>query len=449
MLNIFCLNDDFVNLQPIKIKVKQRLVLVEIPFGHIENQSLYRSAFGDYDALVLETADVEDWTDKVAFFKGSFDRLKAKFDEIENKINTQSNKGSFLSSLLNIKSKIPEHKGLGDYANLLGKIEIHALDLTAYVQKNRQRNTDIKQALLLELEEILKNNDQEEAFEQIKDIKIRWIKTGSPNLDVKESVETAFKSGLDGFFERRNAFSEDKRMLVEARVTDYKDVIAGIQSFIDQKNFGKSFDQVKALQVRWKEIGSIPDSEYKQLNSQYWKTTKAYFEEQKKFRSDERKNQKKSSKQSLATKTDVLTRFKTLVENGFHATNTDFETIRKEWKESGHLSKKDNAAIHDEFLSLSRAFQERQFILELTKRKNKGFTSKDGKEQLKDLTKVIRTLLHRDESELNSFTENMDKMHINKGSFVDMLETKLSNQRDKVTLKKSLLKECQEKLKQL
>jgi adenylate kinase family enzyme len=258
---------------------------VEIPFGHIEEKTLYKSAFGDYEALVLETADIEDLTtwsgDKVIFYTSSFDKLKLKLDEIEDKIKTENNKGSFMSSLLNIKTKIPTHKGLGDYQELLDKIDALESDLSNYIQKNRQKNTEIKQALLLELAEILKNNDEAEAFELIKDIKNRWIKTGSPDLALKQELETKFNEGVDSFFEKRNTFNEDKKALVKARAKEYKEVIAKITSFVTEKNFGNSFDQVRTLQKQWKEIGRIPENTYKGLNDSYWEISKVYFESQK------------------------------------------------------------------------------------------------------------------------------------------------------------------------
>ena len=108
----------------------------------------------------------------------NFEKLKSKLDKILSKIEVSENKGSFLSGLLNLKSSINGHLGLGDYQSLLDQIEKHESLLEIYVSKNRQKNTDIKQALMLELATILANNDMVEAFEQIKDLKLRWVKTG-------------------------------------------------------------------------------------------------------------------------------------------------------------------------------------------------------------------------------------------------------------------------------
>ncbi|UXX79530.1 DUF349 domain-containing protein [Reichenbachiella carrageenanivorans] len=448
MRKIFCLWPDFVNLQPIYQRKGTRQFIVEIPYGHVENNVLFRSAFGQVEALKLKELSEEEITDAVSFFEAKFDKLKQKLDEIEDKINTQSNKGSFLSSLQNIEETISSHEGLGDYQSQLDRIAPLKALLGDYIQKNRAKNTDIKQALLLELEVVLTNNDQEEAFEQIKDLKSRWLKTGSPEQSTREELEGKFKAGVDSFYEKRNTFTADKQMLVNARMEEYQSIIAEIKSFIDKKAFQHTFEKVKELQKQWKDIGRIPEADFKAINDTYWKVTQEYFEKQKKHRNAERKQKSKGEKESLKAKTEILEELKVLVVSTFGSDHKAFEALKTKWKNSGHVSRKAHPEVHESFMQLSREWQERGFIWNLTQKKNKGFAKKETKDQYKDLLRVVRDLLQRDETELKSFHENMGNMHINKGSFVDMLNDKLQVQQDKVALKKSLLKECQEKIKQ-
>lgn len=410
---------------------------------------LFRSAFGQVEALQLKEIKEGELEAAIAYYTTRYDKLKAKLDDIEEKINTQSNKGSFLSSLQNLEDSIPVHDGLGDYQTLLERITPLKSLLEDYIQKNRSKNTEIKQALLLELDTVLSNNDQEEAFEQIKDLKSRWLKTGSADQSVRAELEEKFKSGVDGFFEKRNAFTEDKKMLIQARLDEYQTIIAEIKSFIEKKDFQSSVVKVKELQKQWKEVGHIPEKEFKSINDAYWKVTQEYFDKQKKRKNSDRKLKAKDEKQSLKAKHEILDELKALVLNAFGSDVKAFDSLKEKWKNSGHVSKKSHPEVHESFMQYSREWQERQFIWNLTHKKNKGFAKKDEKSQMKDLTRVIRDLLNRDETELKSFHENMGNMHINKGSFVDMLNEKLKTQQDKVALKKNLLKECQEKIKQL
>jgi len=164
---------------------------------------------------------------------------------------------------------------------MLDKINLYESQLTDFIKKNRQKNTDIKNALLIELDHIGQNNDIKEAFEQIKDLKQRWIKTGSPDESIKEQVEKKFQDGMDAFFEKRASFMEAKKMLNSARTEDYQNIIDKVLKLTSEANFAKSQDQVKSLQKQWKEAGRIPEDEFKKLNEAYRKATKIYFDKRK------------------------------------------------------------------------------------------------------------------------------------------------------------------------
>lgn len=422
---------------------------MEIPFGNLSDGKLFRAAAGEFKELELKALDGEDVEKAVAYYVDRFAKLESKFQEIESKINNSSNKGSFLSSLLNIKEQLADHDGLGDYQALKVKINQYVNLLEDYVAKNRQKNTDIKQALLLELEAVLANNDIEEAFEQIKSLKSRWIKTGSPSEELKEELEAKFKEGVDSFFERRNAFDEDRKELLDSRVGEYKGIIDRIEEVLKSKKLQDAFEEVKSLQNQWKEIGRIPEDTFQELNNQYWELCKKFFDSRKKEQKQAVKNRNKSKKESLAQRQEVISKLE-VVRDGCLDTEAvaSLKSIQSDWKSCGPLSRRDNAEIHDRYLELSRAVQERQFVVQLANKKVRGFASKKGKDRYQSLMKVAKDLLRRDENELSSFQENMDKMHINKGSFVDMLEAKLNAQQEKVAIKRAILKDLQSKIKE-
>ncbi|MGL1888568.1 MAG: DUF349 domain-containing protein [Reichenbachiella sp.] len=421
---------------------------MEIPFGHIKDGSLFRSAFGEFEELKLKEVVEEELEEMLVSCTEAFKKLESKVDDIQSKINSSDNKGSFLSSLQNLKQQIAAHEGLGDYAVVLEKIVVSENQLSEYIAKNRLKNTDIKTALLLELDEILSNNDHEEAFEQILNLKGRWLKTGSPAEDVKAELNSKYDEGLNSFFEKRKEFEDDKKELIEARVSEYKDVIAKIEVLIKKGNFGHSFDVVKGLQTEWKEIGRVGESAFKSLNDEYWKVCQDYFDKQKNFRKAQKKNKSTSEKEVIAGRKQILGNTTELLGNSLSkVVSKELSELKKVWKEAGSLPKKLFGEFQDEFYQKVRSIEERQFILSLAKRKFKGFEGQTVEEKKRLLIKTVRDLLSRDETELKSFEENMDKMHINKGSFVEMLESKLSVQREKVNAKKQILNELKTEVK--
>lgn len=422
---------------------------MEIAFGHYKDGVLYRTAFAENEDLKLREVEEAELQQSIEFFTGRFEQLNKKLTDIEEKVNATTNKGSFLSSLQNIKMNIPTHEGLGDYTDLIGRIERLENLINDIIEKNRHKNIDIKRALLLELDEVLQNNDLTEAFEQIKDLRMRWLKTGSVGEELKEEIEGKFKSGVDSFFEKKNAFSEDKKHLVELRINKYTEIIEAIKSKVENYS-QKASGELKELQSEWKEVGRIPTEDFKRLNDEYWKVCQAFFGVQKEKQKEARKNSKENEKQALESRNSLIEKLKELAADNFSRDLAkELNQLKKDWKNAGHLSKQKFGEIHQSYLDLVNELSEKQFIFQLANRKFKGFKEKGPKERLQDLTKVIRDLLSRDQNELSSFQENMDKMSFNKGSFVDMLESKLKNQEQKVALKKRLLNECREQLKQL
>ena len=412
---------------------------MEIPFGHVKAGKLYRSAFGEIKELELAEVTAETESEKVKKFSDAFFKLEQKLKSIEEKIDSSGNKASFLSGLQNLKSSIFDHPGLGDYQGLLDRIDRYEALLEDYINKNRQKNTEIKRALLIELDAILGNVDIEEAFEQIKDLKQRWLKTGSAEKEHSGDIENKYEEGISQFFEKRKSHLEAKNLLKSARTKDYQNIIDQISGFLKKKEFGKTFEKVKKLQQEWKETGRISETEFKKLNDQYWKVTQEYFEESKKFQAERKKHRNKGEKESVEQREAILRQLDELSNVVIENRQKDFDTLRKSWREAGNVSKKKFSEFQERFIELADEIREQQFLFSMTQKKVREFGKKNESEKLNSLIQTLRNFLRRDQDELKSFSENMDKMHINKGSFVDMLEKKLKDQEIKVAIKKKIL----------
>lgn len=419
---------------------------MEVPYGSIVDGKLYRNAFSEFPTF--ELGDIQEGNEQklIEEMTANFEKLRDKFEGIATKIDGSVNKGSFLSSLLDLKSSIAESKGLGDYESLWYKIGQYESLLGDLVAKNRQKNTDIKQALLLEMEAAVANLDMHEAGEQVKDIKTRWIKTGSPDPDLKEEIEGRFQDLLDGFYEKRNAFHEAKNELSEARISEYKEIIAKIASFVSAGAFTKNLAKVKELQVAWKEKGRIPEADFKTLNEQYWAICNEFYDGLKSQRKADKANQSKNAEDSLSERNRILAAMEELAAKVAEDTRQPLSALKKSWKVAGSLPKSKFGPLQDRFNQLSDELREQSFLRELTSKRNKGFEKLSPDEQIKLLIKSLRNLLRRDEDELSSFSENLGNMHINKGSFVTMLESKLDAQKEKVALKRKMLKSLKEQL---
>lgn len=416
-----------------------KLAEINISYGLIRDNELYRGGLNGAEPILLKEVPEEKVEEMIAHYKERFEKVQSQFTELENRILGTENKGSFLAKLVNLKNLLAIHDGLGDYDSMYAKITLYENQIIDIIKSNRQRNTDIKNALLIELEEALKNNDFHEVALAIKDIKLRWLKTGSADASVKEEIETSFNQLTQSFYDKRQSFFDDKKMLVESRKGKYDAVISELEKIVVKDGLQKHVAKVGQLQKDWKEIGHIPEPEYKVRNTKYWELCNLFYNDLKKDR--KRSSAKEDFKGNLKLKKAILDQLMEQENASLHRdVKTKLEEAKKVWKSIGKVPKGEVDNLNTSYINLLDSISERIFIFQLASRKFKGFVKKDVEERNKLLIKIVNDLLYRDKSELETFKKNMDNMHVNKGSFVDMLEKKLKNQEKRVSSKQAILK---------
>lgn len=412
----------------------------KIDFGFIKSNTLYRDVKQEENGLELAALNEENQETTIGFFVEEWNKLFKSFEALNKQINDTENKGSFLIKLQNLKAKLSSHKGLGDYDSIESQITNQESLIKDIVKQNRARNTDIKKALMLELDEALKNNDFYEVGLAIKDIKQRWIKTGRASDDIYEMLEADFTSKTQAFYDKRQSFFDDKMKLQAAKVHKYEAIVKKLREINKKSGLKNEVENVKGLQAEWKDLGKIPEKDYKPLNTNYWNECQQFFDAVKKERKAENTLSKESLSNNLSIKKGLLEQLKTLEGKALQDNiGKELNELKGKWKATGKTSKDASASINDSYYELNGLIMEKQFIYNLAFKKFKSFASDNSDQRTFLLKKLTRDLLSRDKGDLAAFRENMEKMHVNKGSFVDMLEAKLKLYERKVALKTKIL----------
>jgi len=244
------------------------------------------------------------------------------------------------------------------------------------------------------------------------------------------------------FYNKRQSFFDDKKKLTDSRINKYDSVISDIEEIIKSKDLHKHVNKVSQLQNDWQAIGHVPIKDYKTRNEKYWSLCKEFYKE---LKVDRQKSiVKEDFKGNLKLKQAIIEQLQELEKKSLHQeTKPSVETAKKIWKSIGRIPKDQVSILNEAYLGLLDSIFEKSFIFQLANRKFKGFIKKDVEERNELLKKLVKELLSRDKSELETFKMNMDNMHVNKGSFVDMLEKKLENQEKRVLSKVSILNELE------
>lgn len=455
--------------------------MAEHPYGYVQDGKVYRKAFEEHPAL--EIGEVKDTPEAAfAYYEQRFQQLQEKINQLEQDINEKSNKGSYLMKLLHLKETLPQYEGLGDFVALRERLEQLETYIREIINQNRERNLEIKTALLEEAKELEGISDWRDGTELAKDLKMRWLRTGSLDPEYQDEYEERFNEQLQEFFDRRSAYYADRKLMLDERQKQYEMLISEAQRAVQQPNSRQAYRDIRNIQERWKEIGKIPAEIYKPLLYEVQRITRHVMQQnrpQQRPMGGDRSGGNRTSGQGygqgrsqgyqqggrsssygnrpqqrqyssseggderLEQRRALLERMQAIDPHDRNAL-TAVDAVQNEYKELGFVRTPEVAAISDKLFNTGNLIREKHFLNKLAYAKLPGIEQQDKQEQARQKMKLLKELLSRDERELQNYQENMAMMTPGNNEVSKMMETKLRSQQRKVKIKKILLEELQQ-----
>jgi hypothetical protein len=393
----------------------------EIPFGFVKDNDLYLKAWGQYPDRRIGEVKEEGLAAAVAYFEQKFVDLKGKIDDLTGKIESSDNKGSYLMKLLHLKEGLATHDGLGDYQSLADLLEKQEVLLRDIIAKNRDRNSEIKKALLAELQGALEVVNWKESTDKINDVKARWIKTGHAREDEHEVLEKDFWDHVQGFFDKKKQFYGDKKKLAEVRAKKYEDLIEEAAQALQGLKGKERFDMVKDLKARWQTVGNVPASIYKDMMYQFNRVLKGQPAPIIPNMDDISRTVQDMYDRRLAFNQEQLQGFRKVLA-GFRPKDFDVKKRRSELMERINL------------------VWERNFLEDLASRKTRGWDELPKSEKLEAMRRLLKDFIRRDKEDLMKFEDNIGNFSSHHRDADKMMERKLGQQRNKIAVKEKLLR---------
>ena len=126
------------------------------------------------------------------------------------------------------------------------------------------KNLEVKNALCERAEAIAERDDWAKATEELLALQAEWKQSGTVARKYADAVWKRFSAACDKFFERKSQhFSSVDN--------EYAANLAAKQSLLEEmaQAVVKSFEEIKAFQRRWSEIGFVPIRHKEELQKQY------------------------------------------------------------------------------------------------------------------------------------------------------------------------------------
>ncbi|MFQ3577175.1 MAG: DUF349 domain-containing protein [Cytophagales bacterium] len=412
-------------------------------YGYTKDGKVYLKGYLNYpDREIGEVKESEEAS--LNYFVERFKLAVKKVEDLKTAVESAENKGSYLMKLIHLRQYLIEFDGLGDFIPLLQELDAIEESLNVLINQNKEKNKKTKESILEELAELKETFDWKASSLKVKELRDRWIKTGSAQKEDDEELENAFSESLTVFYERRRKFFEDREVLFEKRFENYIDVLERVKAMRNNLT-ENSLVPFKLLQEEWKNIGTIPASKGKDVFEEY-----------------------KSVKRDIATKLRTMRRPKPRVDlrSWYHiceqiealvkehpaTTEVKLRNLQEAWKKLGMLPNHKKEELIERFRVACEKVNEHGHLYASILRRFPNFDEKPLVERYKIQISQMRYLLSRDQEELRKTQATIQNHNAQSREGFELDKTILSRYnmlKRRVTMKQIVLREFEKSLQEL
>lgn len=196
-----------------------------------------------------------------------------------------------------------------------------------------------KETLCAEAEALVDSSDWRGTADKIRDLQAQWKEAGSSGRDSDDALWTRFNQAKQVFFDRRTetwtASAEQKEAL-----------IAEANSLKESTDWRGAADAMKAMQARWKEIGTAGKVQEDDLWQRFRAATQVFFE-RRSATFDDRRNEERDN---LAKKQELVSRAEALSSStDVLAASREVKELQAQWKLVGPASRESADALWNRF----------------------------------------------------------------------------------------------------
>ena len=412
-------------------------------YGYTKNGKVYLKGYLNYhDREIGVVKESEEAS--LAYFTERFKLAEKKVADLKDAIEKAENKGSYLMKLIHLRQYLLEFDGLGDFIPLLNQLDELEQYLRGLVNQNKEKNRRIKEAILSELNILKETIDWKTASVKVKELKDRWIKTGSAQKGIEEELEKQFSESLSTFYERRRKFFEDREILFNKRYEKYLDILNRIKDLKDNLD-ENSILPFKLLQEEWKKVGTIPASMGKTIFQEY----KALKKE---IAAKLRTIKKAKPKVDLTSWIKICEEIEALVKQHPATTELKLRNLQQAWKKLGNIPHPKKEELVERYKTACEKVNEYGHLYASILRRFPNFDEKPIVERYKIQISQMRYLLSRDEEELRKTQATIQNHNAQYGTSRDIDKEILSRYnmlKRRVAMKQQVLKELERSLQEI
>lgn len=417
---------------------------LENKYAYIKDDKVFLKGYLDMpDRQIGEVKRTEDEAFK--YFENRYDIAVEKVKQLEKDIETAQNKGSYLTKLKQLRKRLLNFDGIGDFVPLLDKLNVLEDSLSGMIDENQSNNLDIKKELLDEALKIAGSTDWQDVADTLQDIRTRWIRTGPVPKEDQEAIEEAFKDALDGFYQRRKAFFEEQRRITDERLLKYNELIKTADSLLDRRDWDDAFQDLKRIQSEWKTVGKIHPKILRDPYKRFKKLTNTFYERYCKAKGIEikpRVDPRIAAQEKMVAEVDRLAEADDMV-----AAANRTKLLLNEWKNIRIPYNMIDRDLAERFRAACDKIFELSYLMKVVNRKNPTYNYMSAEQKNQAKYYEMEYIVKRARADLDQLTENLDSVNADADSEMDrMMFNNVRTQKRKLLMKEVILEELRHKL---
>ncbi|MBC34854.1 MAG: DNA primase [Bacteroidetes bacterium] len=233
-----------------------------------------------------------------------------------------------------------------------------------------------KEELVVLLEESVKEDDVTRIKNKVASIKVAFLKLNKVDKDkqfadfienggkeeeyvnVDEPLEVRFKASFNIYKQNKAKYNADQEALKERNLELKKQVLEELKDLINsEETLKKTYDEFKAIQERWKEIGIVAQGEVNNLWQNYHFLVEKFFDKVKINKELRDLDLKRNLEQKIeiCEKTEEL-----LLEPSIIKSFKELQKLHDNWKEIGPVPYDKKDEIWDRFKAATDKINERR-----------------------------------------------------------------------------------------
>ncbi|MGR3811449.1 DUF349 domain-containing protein [Jiulongibacter sp. NS-SX5] len=387
-------------------------------------------------------------TDEEAFqyFENRYEIAVKKVDQLEEDISNAQNKGSYLTKLIQLRKRLLNFDGIGDFMPLLKKLDVREAYLNGLIEVNQKNNLRVKTELLDDARKHKDSEDWGDSSDILQEIRAKWIRTGPVEKELNDQMEEEFRDILDSFYQRRKAHFDEQNRIIDENKAKFENLIQKSYDLHKSKDFDEAFENMKTYQREWKDIGPVPPKMLKFLYKNFKKSNTAFYEKYARHKGitiKRRVDPRVESQKRMMAEAELLSQYEN--EAIFDAT-TKAKVLLNQWKNIRVPAHVADRNVAERFRAACDKIFELSYLMKVVGRKHPTFNFLDDGQ--KDMVKYreMENIVRRARNDLQELEESTQRDAGANGEMDRMMFNNLKTQKRKLLMKEIILEELRQKV---